>query len=331
MTSLPVPVDPDAPLVLTEAVTRLGAGAYKLMGDGSAATTVAAYTRDWARWTDFCAEHGLHALPGHPGAVCMFIAHLVETGAAMNTIERRLAGISYFHRQADLDPPTQHRDVRRTLKGARRTLGVAAKQAAALGPGQMRRLVETMPDTNGGRRDRALVLTGWFGGMRRSEIIGLDIADLEERADGVVATIRRSKTDQEAKGRTVFLPCQPDPTVCPVAALRDWIAELNRQGFTKGPIFRGIGRSSVRILPGRLTSTSIDRIFAQAVARAELTGGPWSPHSLRAGFVTSTAEAGASMIEIASQTGHRANSTVLLGYVRRGDPRRGNAVTRLSL
>ncbi len=194
----------------------------------------------------------------------------------------------------------------------------------------MRHLLSALPEGIGGVRDRAVLLVGWFGGMRRSEIVGLDLGDLEERPDGMVATLRRSTTDQTGVGRVVWLPRQ-DGDGCPVRALAAWIAELERHGVTEGPVFRGLGRTGQRILPGRLTTKTVERIVNRAVADAGLEGDRWSPHSLRAGFCTVAAEAGATALEISAQSGHSPGGRTLERYLRWADPARGNAAKRLSL
>jgi integrase len=218
-------------------------------------------------------------------------------------------------------------------------------------------MVLGLPDTLGGVRDRALLLLGFAGAFRRSELCALDVADLVQwDADGVRCLVRRSKTDQEGAGRFKDVPYGRDPASCPVRALREW---LDRAGIESGPIFRPLNKQG-HVLPRRLT----DQVVALAVKRAV---GPvararaaeeWSRlstraqarherevwletqvreavrryagHSLRAGFVTSAAAAGARLDEIMDQT-HQADVKTVMRYVRNARSIRLSAAAKLGL
>jgi len=242
------------------------------------------------------------------------------------TITRRVAAIAIAHRRRGLATPTAEPAVREVMRGIRRHLGTARTEAAPLSTADMIRMVSALPQTNGGLRDRALLLSGFAGAMRASEVVGLDVGDLEERPEGLTARLRRSTTDQEGSGRLVALPYGRDGQTCPVSALRAWLDAL---GTTEGPIFRPVDRHD-RIGPRRLTSQSVGSVVRRAAEAAGLDTTRISGHSLRAGFATTAAANGATERAISVQTGHR-SMEVLRRYIRLGTVFSDNAVGVLGL
>lgn len=333
--AVPVPED-NAPARISDELADLIAGGVDLARHGKAKSTLRAYETNWQHWLDFCAKHGQTPLPGEPAIVVAFVNQMVKDGYRPSYITRTMSAIGHYHRDAGVDSPTRDVRVKETLTGTRRALGGRVRRAAALGPDQMRRLLAAQdPDDAPGRRNRSLFLFLWYAGARCSEACGLKIEDLEPHPDGLVITLRRSKTDQLAIGRIVFIP-RRGGALCPVAALEAWVADLADQRVTDGHLFRGFAskygpRGWVVLAGGGIRPQSVDRIVRQAVADAALTGGPWTTHSFRAGFATEAAAQGATALEISAQTGHAANSQILGHYVRHGSPSSGNAVVRLSL
>jgi integrase len=178
--------------------------------------------------------------------------------------------------------------VRAVVRGTRRQLGVAQPQKTALELEALRTVVLAIPDDLRGRRDRALLLVGWTAALRRSELVALEVGDLSFEAEGVVLTIRRSKTDREGAGATVAVPLGEEEATCPVGALRRW---LEAAPVSEGRLFRRIDRH------GHLGPALSDRALAEIVAaRAAAAGleGDFAGHSLRAGFATAAARAGRS-------------------------------------
>ena len=168
-----------------------------------APATRAAYRSDFASFRAWCAGKGVDALPAAPESVAAYLASEAENGLAASTITRRCAAIRYAHRLADFEPPTNSERVRATLRGIRRAIGAApARKAPALAD-TVRAMALAAPDSLKGFRDRALLLLGFAGAFRRSELVALDVADLEETEDGLKVIIRRSKTDQEGHGETI--------------------------------------------------------------------------------------------------------------------------------
>src|SRR5262249_12646788 len=144
----------------------------------------------------------------------------------------------------------------------------------------------------------ALVLLGFAGAFRRSELVGLDVADLDFGNDGLTVTLRRSKTDQEGQGRKVGIPYGSNPQTCPVRSLRAWI-EVS--AIVVGPVFRSVDRHG-RVQPARLGGGDVARVVKKLARRAGLDAAKYAGHSLRAGHATSAAIAGATERSIAAQT-----------------------------
>lgn len=195
------------------------------------------------------------------------------------------------------------------MAGIRRRLGAAPAQKAPVLVADLRAMVTALPDTVIGRRDRALVLVGWCGAFRRSELAALEVGDLAFDDRGLVVTLRKSKTDQEGLGRKVPVPYGRSADTCPVRALRAW---LEAAGITSGRVFRRVDRGRVG---ASLTAHGVARVVKKLAGRVGLNVSDFSGHSLRAGLVTSAALAGVVHQRISKVTGHRNGYGVSL-YVR---------------
>jgi integrase len=177
-----------------------------------------------------------------------------------------------------------------------------------------------------GARDRALILLGFAGAFRRSELVGLDVEDCAFGKDGLTVTLRRSKTDQEGAGRRIGIPFGSNPETCPVRTMQTWI---ERAGIGAGPLFRSINRHG-QVQPGRLSGIDVARVVKKLAQRAGLDAAKYAGHSLRAGHATSAAIAGASERSIMNQTGHRSVQMVRR-YIRDGSLFRENSAGKLGL
>lgn len=272
-----------------------------------AENTRKAYRSDFARFQSFCAQHRLSPLPATPLTLAAFLATQAEHAKA-STIERRIAAIRYAHKLAGLKNPTEDERVKAIARGIRRTLGTTATKKAPLTSDILRAM---RPDrTPAGLRDRALLLLGFAGALRRSELVALNLADLVETREGLVVAIRRSKNAHEA---TTIAIARGRKT-CPVSALKAWLAAA---AITKGALFRRVTKAG-RVLPDRLTAQSVALIVKARARRAGLDPAQFSAHSLRAGFLTSAARRGASLFKMMDVSRHRSLST-LKGYVRDGE------------
>jgi site-specific recombinase XerD len=280
-------------------------------------STRRAYARDVAAWRTWCTGRGLTALPADPLAVAAWLAHLADAAHAPRYIARRLSALNDAHRSAGHPAPGDNEGVRRTLAGIRRTAartGYRPRQARPLDTATVRALVEELPDTLSGRRDRALILLGYALGLRASDLVWLQIEDLSPAGHGGLdVLLRYSKTDQEGAGDTLALAEGVREATCPVRAVRAWTAALAAQGVTSGPLFRSVGKGvSQRLGTRALTTRSVDLILARAAARAGVADAALSPHSLRRGFATTAYAQGVPEKEI-SRTG-RWKSLVVRSY-----------------
>ncbi|SFK79009.1 tyrosine-type recombinase/integrase [Geodermatophilus ruber] len=290
-------------------------GSY--LSASQAESTRRAYAQDVAAWRRWCTARGLTALPADPLAVAAWLAHLADAGHAPRYIARRLSGLNDAHRAAGHPAPGDTEGVRRTLAGIRRTAahsGHRPRRARAIDTATVRALVEGLPDTLAGRRDRALLLLGYALGLRASDLVALRIEDLAPAGHGGLDVVLRfSKTDQEGRGETLALAEGVRAVTCPVRALRAWTAALAAQGATRGPLFRSVGKgASQRLGTTGLSTRSVDLILARAAARAGVSAEGLSPHSLRRGFATTAYAQGVSEKEI-SRTG-RWKSLVVRSY-----------------
>ncbi|MCK9464121.1 MAG: site-specific integrase [Proteobacteria bacterium] len=282
--------------------------------DAKAAATRKAYAGDWARFKDWCRESGAEPLPARPEIIAAYVAHLAQIGRKPATIGRVLVSISQAHKLAGITPsPTSSAAVQETLKGVRRSLGVAQRQVSPLVVEHLRRLVAESPSSLIGFRDRALLLVGFATAMRRSELVSLTVADLEDVPEGLVVHLRKSKTDQEGVGRRVGVPFGQQPETCPVRALRAW---LEAAAITDGALFRAVDRHG-RIGTTALSDKAVAEVVKRATTRAGYDAKQFAGHSLRSGFCTAAAAAGKSERAIMAQTGHRSERMVRK-YVRDG-------------
>jgi site-specific recombinase XerD len=319
---------PPSPDELPATLDALEAEARSYLRASKAANTRRAYRADLADFTLWCADHHLERLPASPETIALYLTALAGRGAKASTIQRRLSAISQAHQLAGHDPsPTGDPLVRTTMAGIRRTLGMAPHQKAPAMTPELRRMVKTCPeDTLAGRRDRVILLLGFAGGFRRSELVALDVDDIEETADGLKVRVARSKTDQEAMGREVGIPWGQHPETCPVRALRAWYEQAE---ITEGPVFRAVNRHD-QLQEGRLTDQSVARIVKRAAQRAGLDPAKYAGHSLRAGLATAAAAGGAPERAIMKQTGHRSVEMVRR-YIRSGSLFQENAAAYVGL
>src|ERR1700761_7479445 len=215
-----------------------------------AQSTRRAYAHDWHDFQIWCQAHALLPLPAAPESVIFYATDLTKNRKKkLNTLQRRLAAISQLHQEAGFPSPTQTWAMKQFLAGLRRELGVAPERKRPLLAEDLRELLLDLPDSRVGKGDRALLLLAFPGAFRRSELVALDVSDLEETRDGLIVTIRKSKTDQEGQGRRVGIPPGADEARCPLHALKVWIAE---GGIDSGALFRVMNRHD-QGLPQRLS------------------------------------------------------------------------------
>jgi site-specific recombinase XerD len=277
---------------------------------GQSSNTKRAYNTDWADFVAWCERVSCPFLPAEPIDVARYLAQLADGGLKASTIERRVAGIRSKHKEAGLEPPTNAEGVKRVMAGIRRTKGTRPNQKKPATAELLGTALKLLPETTRGIRDRALLLVGFAAGRRRSEIVALDVVDIEFRPKGMLVQIRRSKTDQLGKGSIIAIPRGRD--LKPVAALEAW---LQAAAITEGPIFREIDRHG-NIGAERLGDRSVARIVKKTFAALGLDIDDFSGHSLRAGFVTTSLDRKVDPFKIMDVTGHKDVNTLRM-YDRR--------------
>lgn len=295
-----------------------------------AENTKRAYRADWRCFRSWCAERGLDALPATPETVTLYIADRASPsdGSAplkVSTLERRLAAISQAHRLSGLSSPASTREepLHSVWAGLVRTKGRAKEKVAPALTADVVAMVEALPVVERGdgsweltvaaKRDRALLLVGYAGALRRSELAALEVRDLAVGVDGLRVRLRRSKSDQEGAGVVLGLHYGERPLTCPVRAVRDWFFCV---AITEGPVFRRVDRWG-NVGGSALDPGSVARIVKRAAARAGLDPTAYAGHSLRAGFATQAARAGAHERAIMKHTRHKSEK-VLREYIREG-------------
>jgi integrase len=304
-------LDPAVPGVLTRAeidATMAYAEAEK------APATREAYAADWKDFAIWCFARGATPLPAHPGIVAAYLSALAHSGRKSSTIGRRAASIAYQHKMAGIDPlPTSSEGVKATLRGIRRTIGTATQGKAPATHDIIASMLDLCPDTMIGKRDRALIAFGFAGAFRRSELCALQVDDLTEVPDGLRVLIRHSKTDQEGQGQEVAIP--RGYKLRPVEAVQTWLAAAE---ISAGPVFRAVGKGGGPVSDKAMVPESAARVVKKYATRVGLDPAAYAGHSLRSGYLTSSAQSGASIWKMAEHSRHRSLDT-LRGYVRRVD------------
>jgi len=202
-------------------LAEIAADARDYVAASRAENTTRVYRTGWAQFTAWCDEHGVTPLPAGAETVALYVADLAKV-AKPATIDLRLAAISAATGPRATTPLPKQEAVRLVRRGVRRTLGTAQRQVHPVTVPDLREMVKGLSTGPAGCRDRALLLLGFAGALRRSELVGLDVADVTEGSDGLTVCLRRSKTDQEGAGRTVGIPFGSNPFTCPVRAWRAW-------------------------------------------------------------------------------------------------------------
>ena len=287
--------------------------------------TVKAYNSDWRAFNRWCEQHGLSALPAAPQTLCLYFAHRAEDGAKPATLDRALSAISQAHKRSGYASPRSG-PVLETLKGIKRHRGSAQRQAKPLVVGKLKKAVQALPSNLRGHRNRPILCLGFAGALRRSEIVGLDVTDLELTEEGLRLRLRCSKGDTNGRGVTIGIPYGAYLETCPVRSVTRW---LDTSGLTEGPLFVGMKRNDA-LGEKRLCGKDIARIVKRAVQRIGLSGDDFSGHSLRSGLATSAARAGKRDQTIMRQ-GRWRSRAVMDRYVREGTLFGDNAAAGIGL
>lgn len=306
----PLPDTRPLPVALTDADADRIAAAISAARTES---TRRVYAYTWGQWARWCAARHLSPLPGDPAALCAYLTERAAAGLAITSLDGACTAIRHVHRMHAVADPVASETVRQVRLGLRRTYGTAPRRLARpLSTADIRQILTSIDrSTPVGVRDAAIILLGYASAMRRSELTALTLLDLEEKADGLLVTVRRSKTDQEGHGQIVAVARGRRPLTDPVAALAAW---RKLRGHEPGPLFTRLYRSRISLRP--LSGDAIARMLRTRAHDAGLDAQRITAHSLRAGHATTAALGGVPLARIAAQTRHKDLSVLVNRYIR---------------
>ena len=265
-----------------------------------------AYRSDLKHFTDWGGT-----VPASDFMVAEYLAAHAGT-LAVATLQRRITTIAKAHTSQGLVSPTRSDLVRMTIRGIRRTHGSAQRRVAPIMKDDLVAMVEGLGDGLKDLRDRALLIVGFAGAFRRSELVAINCSDIEHVPEGIVINLRRSKTDQEGKGRQVAIPYAKG-AACPVFSLKAWLSAAE---ITDGSVFRGVNRHG-HVSERALSPEAVALVVKRRCVAVDLDPRNYSGHSLRTGLVTSAASADVPVWKIQEQTGH-ASEDMVERYIRSG-------------
>lgn len=312
---------------IVEGEAELIRQAQEFMNASKAENTLKAYKSDWNCFSNWCDKMRKDSLPASQQTVILYITHLASQKKKVSTLSRRISAINKAHKLARCPLPTKTEEFKDFFAGVKNKLKTKQNKKKALITGDIQRIIDKMPfDKVIGVRDCALFLVGFAGGLRRSELVGLDVQDVEWKEEGIVLNINKSKTDQEGEGHRIGIHYGNHELTCPVLALKNWL--LDGEVFD-GPIFRGVDRHG-NVSEQRLSERNVAMIIKRCVVRAGLPPEQYAGHSLRAGLVTTAAMNDAPVSSIMKQTRHNSFDTVR-GYIREGQIFKKNVSAMLGL
>jgi site-specific recombinase XerD len=289
----------------------------KNLKNSKSANTLRAYQSDYNDFSLFCSKNGFQAMPTQPKILALYITHL-SSYSKYSTLKRRLASISILHKTKGHYIDTKHPIIIENLMGIKRTNGSNQRGKKPLLINDLKILIKAIHQSNEKDnrkiRDKALVLIGFSGGFRRSELVDIEYEDLEFVLEGVKIFVKRSKTDQSGEGMTKAIPYFDNPKICPVNALKSWIEIFD---LKKGKIFN-------------ISDKSVALIIKKYANYAGLDSEKYAGHSLRSGFATSTAESGAEERDIMAMTGHKSTEMVRR-YIKEANLFKNNALNKLKI
>ncbi len=287
----------------------------KNLRNSKSANTLRAYQSDYNDFSLFCSKNGFQSMPTQPKILALYITHL-SSYSKYSTLKRRLASISILHKTKGHYIDTKHPIIMENLMGIKRTNGSNQKGKKPLLINDLKVLINAIHQSNEKDkrkiRDKALVLIGFSGGFRRSELVDIEYEDLEFVSEGVKIFVKRSKTDQSGEGMTKAIPYFDNKKFCPVIALKNWIEIFD---LKKSRIFN-------------ISDKSVALIIKKYANYAGLDSHRYAGHSLRSGFATSTAESGAEERNIMAMTGHKSTEMVRR-YIKEANLFKNNALNKI--
>ena len=302
---------------LTTDIKSLELETIKNLRNSKSANTLRAYQSDYNDFSLFCFKNGFQAMPTQPKILALYLTHL-SSYSKYSTLKRRLASISILHKTKGHYIDTKHPIIMENLMGIKRTNGSNQKGKKPILISDLKVLIEAIHQSKEKdlrkTRDKALVLIGFSGGFRRSELVDIEYEDIEFVSEGVKIFVKRSKTDQSGEGMTKAIPYFDNKDFCPVKSLKNWIEVY---GLKKGKIFN-------------ISDKSVALIIKKYANYGGLDSHRYAGHSLRSGFATSTAESGAEERNIMAMTGHKSTEMVRR-YIKEANLFKNNALNKIKL
>ena len=291
--------------------------------------TLRAYKSDFKDFGAFCAKHGFKSMPSEPKVVSLYLTHL-SANSKISTLRRRLVSIGVVHKLKGHYLDTKHPAIIENLMGIKRKKGSIQTGKKPILINHLKQIIKVIDEQKIEKikklRNKALILVGFSGGFRRTELVSIDHEDLDFVEEGVKITLRRSKTDQFGEGQIKGLPYFTKEEYCPVNSLKNWIY-LSK--IKTGPIFRRFAKGSI-LTNHRLTDQSVVLIIKECLKLAGIENQNYSGHSLRSGFATVAAESGADERSIMAMTGHKTTQMVRR-YIRDANLFNNNALNKIKL
>jgi len=289
----------------------------KNLQNSKSVNTLRAYKSDYKDFSSFCVKNNFISLPADPKILSIYLTHLSQT-SKFSTLKRRIASISVIHKLKGHYIDTKHPVIRENLLGIKRVKGSNQKAKKPILINDLKLIINTINKLKikdiRKTRDKAIILIGFAGGFRRSELVAIDNEDVEFVREGVKIFVKRSKTDQSGEGMTKAIPSFDNAFYCPVLHLQDWLA--------KGKTKKG------KIFP--ISDKSVALIIKKYANLAGLDGNKYAGHSLRSGFATSTAESGAEERNIMAMTGHKTTQMVRR-YIQEANLFKNNALNKIKI
>ena len=300
----------------------------KNLQSSKASNTVRAYKSDFHDFGLFCTKNGFKSIPTDPKIVSLYLTYLSSKDVKISTIRRRIVSIGVIHKIKGHYLDTKHPAIIENLMGIKRRKGVKQKAKKPLLINDLKQIIDVInkqkdPDIKK-LRNKALLLIGFSGGFRRNELVSIDLDDVEFVFEGLKITLKKSKTDQFSEGFTKGIPHFENSLYCPVNNLKKW---LNISKIKKGPIFTKFSKGS-KITNIRLSDQSVALIIKEYLIKSGINSENYSGHSLRSGFATSAAEAGAEERSIMSMTGHKSTDMVRR-YIKEANLFKNNALNKI--
>ena len=297
-------------------VKNLELETLKNLRSSKASNTLRAYKSDYKDFASFCLKNGFKPMPSEPKIISLYLTYLSKS-CKFSTLKRRLASISVIHRLSGHYIDTKHPMITENLMGIKRVKGSHQKAKKPILIDELKLIVNAIDkDKNEKNRfkNRALILVGFAGGFRRSELVAIVNEDVDFVPEGVKIFVKRSKTDQSGEGMTKGIPYFSNPDYCPVLSLKNWI---EKSEIKSGKIFD-------------MSDKSVALTIKKYTALVGLDSNKYSGHSLRSGFATSTAELGAEERSIMAMTGHKTTQMVRR-YIQEANLFKNNALNKIKI